>query len=197
MEKTSRIVTNWKEVPSDTPFPHREYIEGRAASLWKEKRFETNLAIEIGSYLGSTTLLLSQFFPCVFAVDIWGDTDNEIDSLGSFGQSETFLRFLENIRNSEVTHRVHPMIATSNAFRNIPSLNADIIFVDASHHYEAVKNDINNMKNHLSKDGLLIFHDYHHSWPGVVRAVDEFLCKDNSFYMNDEICGVLVVKREG
>lgn len=50
--------------------------------------------------------------------------------------------------------------------------NTDVTFIDASHSYESVVKDI---KAWRKKSAILMGHDYHHTKPGVVQAVDE-LC---------------------
>ena len=49
---------------------------------------------------------------------------------------------------------------------------ADIIYIDAGHEYEAVLLDAQLYWNLLNPGGYIIFDDY--SWPGVIKAVDEF-----------------------
>ena len=56
----------------------------------------------------------------------------------------------------------------------------DWIYIDASHAYNDVVNDIKAAKNKLKKGGLLIFNDFAHINPylarfGVMRAVSEFI----------------------
>jgi predicted O-methyltransferase YrrM len=50
---------------------------------------------------------------------------------------------------------------------------ADFIFIDADHSYEAVKADIAAWSKRLAPGGLIAGHDYDAHWPGVMRAVDE------------------------
>ena len=56
----------------------------------------------------------------------------------------------------------------------------DWIYIDASHAYKDVVNDIEAAKNKVKKGGLLIFNDFAHINPslarfGVMRAVSEFI----------------------
>lgn len=50
-------------------------------------------------------------------------------------------------------------------------ISADIIYIDAAHEYEAVKNDISLYKPLVKNGGVLMGDDY--NWPGVARAVNE------------------------
>ena len=49
----------------------------------------------------------------------------------------------------------------------------DVVYIDASHDYESVKQDILSWKNKVKKGGILCGDDYIGGWPGVVKAVNE------------------------
>jgi len=51
----------------------------------------------------------------------------------------------------------------------------DVVYIDADHSYEAVKQDLNLSYEIVKKGGFICGHDYtNHMFPGVVRAVNEF-----------------------
>jgi hypothetical protein len=49
----------------------------------------------------------------------------------------------------------------------------DVVFIDALHDYESVKQDIELWWPLVREGGYLAGHDYNHKWPGVMRAVAE------------------------
>ena len=49
----------------------------------------------------------------------------------------------------------------------------DLVFIDALHDYESVKQDIALWWPLVREGGYLVLHDYNHKWPGVMRAVAE------------------------
>lgn len=49
----------------------------------------------------------------------------------------------------------------------------DIVYIDASHEYEFVIEDIKNWIPKVKKGGVICGDDYVKGWPGVIRAVDE------------------------
>ena len=49
----------------------------------------------------------------------------------------------------------------------------DVVFVDASHSYEYVKNDSEKALALLGLRGAVMWHDYTPPWPGVVRYLNE------------------------
>ena len=79
-------------------------------------------------------------------------------------------------------------IQASTLFKN---QSLDFVFIDASHSYIDVKNDILAWKPKIKKNGILAGHDYRSSWPEVIRAVDELL--KNDFYTT-EFCWVHEIK---
>lgn len=50
----------------------------------------------------------------------------------------------------------------------------DFCYIDGDHDYAAVKQDIADYWPKLKKGGILGGHDFHYTWPGVIRAVTEF-----------------------
>ncbi len=54
----------------------------------------------------------------------------------------------------------------------------DIIYIDASHDYESVKNDIFTWLPKLKNGGILCGDDYSNDWSGVIKAVDEIFNKN-------------------
>lgn len=50
---------------------------------------------------------------------------------------------------------------------------ADLVFIDALHDYEHVKQDIALWWPRVRVGGMLAGHDFNHKWPGVERAVAE------------------------
>jgi predicted O-methyltransferase YrrM len=51
----------------------------------------------------------------------------------------------------------------------------DIVYIDADHHYQSVKEDIASWYPKVRPGGCLCGDDYVNGWPGVVRAVDELV----------------------
>ena len=66
----------------------------------------------------------------------------------------------------------------------------DFVFVDASHQYEDVCEDIDIWIPKVKSGGFLAGHDYQQSFPGVIKAVNE---KINGFYVS-ESCWIHQVK---
>lgn len=58
--------------------------------------------------------------------------------------------------------------------QHVKDNSVDIVYVDACHEYEAVKNDIHAWWPKIKKGGVMAFHDYLSPDYGVNRAVNEW-----------------------
>ena len=58
---------------------------------------------------------------------------------------------------------------------------ADVVYIDANHSYQAVRDDIAVWYPRITPGGALCGHDYFKEkhWPGVKRAVDEFIAREH------------------
>jgi hypothetical protein len=54
----------------------------------------------------------------------------------------------------------------------------DLIFIDADHAYESIREDIQSWLPKVKKGGIICGHDYSGQEKGVIKAVDELLGKD-------------------
>jgi predicted O-methyltransferase YrrM len=55
----------------------------------------------------------------------------------------------------------------------------DFCFIDGSHEYEDIKADLLAYLPKIKTGGILAGHDYDPIWPGVVKAVEEVIGKEN------------------
>jgi hypothetical protein len=53
----------------------------------------------------------------------------------------------------------------------------DFVYIDAAHNYKNAVADIDAWWPLVKPGGIIGGHDFHHTWPGVVRAVTEFSVK--------------------
>jgi predicted O-methyltransferase YrrM len=114
---------------------------------------------EIGSFKGKSSSFIAVGCKSLFCVDIWEDEgaiDKFRENIKPFGKTVTY----EEGRSIDVAKTVNKTF--------------DIIFVDGSHEYQDVKNDIIYWIPHLRKNGRFVFHDFTES-KGVYTAVIELL----------------------
>lgn len=81
-------------------------------------------------------------------------------------------KFISNMAPLNGHYQSHRM-TTDEAVPLFEDSSLDAVFIDADHTYEAVKRDIANWMPKVRKGGILSGHDYIHTWPGVIQAVNE------------------------
>jgi predicted O-methyltransferase YrrM len=109
-------------------------------------------------------------FDCV---DLWeyADSQNDISEDMYENLYEVFLKNIEPVK-----HIINPIkdysVKASNLYED---KSVDFIFLDASHDYENVMNDLNAWFPKVKLGGVLAGHDY--ASEGVKKAVNEFFTK--------------------
>lgn len=71
----------------------------------------------------------------------------------------------------------------------------DSVFIDGDHTYEGCLSDIKLWGPIVKNGGIIVFDDYGHYYPGVIKAVDQF-CKLNKLSLEivNKMGNVMVVK---
>jgi len=108
----------------------------------------------------------------IYAVDTWkGSEEHKQDNCVI--QDTLFEEFKNNM--IEVNSYFKPLKMTSlEASMQFKNNSIDGIFIDASHEYEDVLNDLKAWYPKVKSGGYFCGHDYSGGWPGVVQAVNEF-----------------------
>jgi hypothetical protein len=140
--------------------------------------------VEVGVWKGEFSDFLLQKWKGekLYSVDPWKNfaSDEYIDELNI--KQEEFDRISVDVKNllskygnrSEIIRDV-----SANAVFSFPNNSLDFVYLDARHHYEGVKEDIENWFPKVKSNGIFCGHDYLNSVIGethfgVKRAVDEF-----------------------
>ncbi len=130
--------------------------------------------IEIGSYVGESTVLFAQNFKSVISIDPFLNGYDENDAACHAADFDlVYKKFLENIANyNNITHIKK---ISCDAINDIKE-KVDFVYIDGLHTYEQVKKDINNYRKVIKENGIIGGHDYStNGWQGVINAVDETL----------------------
>jgi len=171
----------WPETKPDLPF------DGQGWFGWCHKAMMDVVlpkdygvtVIELGSWLGLSTrfILSSATTATVLAIDHWrGDESilKDADEETKNKMPVLYETFLSNCWKYK--DRLVPMRTTTiEGLREIKALGIkpSFIFLDASHQYEDVKEDMDEIWR-LYPDVRLGGDDYGGKWEGVKKAVDEF-----------------------
>ena len=139
--------------------------------------------VELGSYMGESSLIFSEEFPNakIYCIDSWegGFDDNDGTSFANFNDVENqFDLRMKQMKN----------VTKIKGYSTDHSIDCDMVYIDACHKYECVIDDINHWK-HLTKK-IISGHDYnteefirvHPHIAGVKIAVNELLgLPDNNY----------------
>lgn len=138
--------------------------------------------IEIGSLYGeSASIFLAFPIEKLYCIDTWEDWSSnkkEFKFNISYGELHQTI-FNKRLNKDILSKRCVPIQDYSHkASKLFESNSIDIIYIDGSHKYEDVLNDMNQYFPKLKTGGFLCGHDYHTAF-GVIEAVDKFVA-DNS-----------------
>lgn len=149
------------------------------ASLMLEQGYKS--FVEIGCKEGRTTghILANVPDSRVIAVDPWITQEASADPTKETYENWDFAKiertFWENVGEHKDRCAMWRMpsetAAISWAMRN--DALVDLVFIDALHDYEHVKQDIGLWWPKVRVGGILALHDFNHKWPGVERAIAE------------------------
>lgn len=145
------------------------------------------LVVELGVWQGRSVLAMAE--ACrgtskrVFAIDPWVDYDEGGGAVSGYlarygvtSFEEVYEAFVAHCRRLAlepwiVTVRA-PSVETARAWRHGP---VSLVFVDASHHYDAVRADLEAWVPLVRPDGIVCGDDW--EWDSVRRAVEDFVAR--------------------
>ena len=150
--------------------------------------------IEVGTWKGASAIKTAELMkryhipePQLICVDTWlGSLEHWLNrndptyftSLAlKWGRPDLYNTFLANVVHSGHDDVIVPFSAdtsTAAKFFLRKGMQADAIYIDASHEYENVIADLVAYWKVLRPGGVFIGDDFDSWWPGVVRAVQEF-----------------------
>jgi predicted O-methyltransferase YrrM len=154
-------------------------IHTHTTELEREALYSLGLAcsgarqvIEIGSYLGASTVCLAAGLSeigngILYCVDTWSN-----ETMPD-GQRDTLQEFLRNTCNYSAcikTIRKRSDQITKSDFHG----DFDLAFIDGDHSYVAVRNDVDTLMPLLSNGAIVAFHDSKY-FPGVSKVIGECL----------------------
>lgn len=159
---------------------------------------KASLIIEVGTWKGASAITMLKIMkangienPRIICVDTWlggvehwdmpDDPTNKEKGWTyhmlnwKHGRPDIYSQFMSNIAKEGLTDCVVPISQTSdNAFKLLKKqeIEADVIYIDASHEYEDVYRDLVNYWQLLKKGGIMFGDDV--GWDGVKNAVQAF-----------------------
>jgi hypothetical protein len=173
--------------------PYNQFSEHDEKTLTNLVSQVDGLFCEVGCWTGHSTSILAKKAKTI-VVDNFGG--NEGTPLKEFARDNKVKdMFVENMKTLNLWDKIQLFIMdSSEAHKYIKDNSISLMFIDAGHTYEDVKNDLINYIPKVVKGGILCGHDYesdtyderyinedyvdgkHH---GVIKAVNEIVGKVN------------------
>jgi len=126
-------------------------------------------ALEIGSYAGASAELIAQYVKEITCCDIWEEFIKP--------QQRAQIVYQDFLKTKKRNPNIIERKINSNILANeTPNHTYHLIYIDADHDYQSVKNDIIAWKEKVKPGGIISGHDYH---SGVKQAVDEIYGEKN------------------
>jgi predicted O-methyltransferase YrrM len=150
--------------------------------------------IEVGSWKGHSAIAMAEALhnlklhsSRVLCVDTWLGSLEHWNSEEwrkqmhlKNGRPDLYERFLANVIQSGFANYIIPFPMTSGTaatFFNIHNVKADLIYIDAAHDYDSVKNDLEKFHPLLNENGILCGDDF--QFPPLEEAVRDFARDQN------------------
>lgn len=128
--------------------------------------------IEVGSWLGLSTRFIATKVPDegkVYAVDTWLGSPTETVHMEDPRLPYLYQLFLSNVKHARLTHKIIPIRMKSLEAASALNINADLIYIDASHETNEVFQDILAWNKHLNTNGVICGDDW--LWESVRNGV--------------------------
>lgn len=155
------------------------YLNEKEAGLlfWAASRWPVDgPVLELGSFEGRSTGVFALAGRHVHAVDAWSANVSDVSAFSRSGEPASFAadRFASNLRKMGIENMVTVHRGLTGEVGRAWKAPGAILFVDAGHTYEDVRQDIEVWAPHVLPGGLILMHDVLGGvFPGVLRAAGE------------------------
>jgi predicted O-methyltransferase YrrM len=150
----------------------------------KHNEFKGSSMIEIGSYMGESTMMFasSQLFNKVYTIDPHQGKE-PFNSISGLSWKDIKKEFNINTRYFDNIELIQEY--SQYCFNKFEDNSIDFLYIDANHNYLSVKSDLELYIPKLKGNCVIAGHDYCDiKWPGVIQAVNEVLGKPTKVYQD-------------
>jgi hypothetical protein len=148
---------------------------------WNKGEF----VVEIGAYLGTTTVFMAKVLEHtkkrvpILSIDPFERFEsNPLNPQGSYSS------YVESIITNHVEDVCLPLGAFSENAAPVIADNIRVLVIDGGHEYPAISKDLELYVPKVREGGYVFIDDYGPAYPDIVRAVDEFLAKNPEFVVH-------------
>jgi predicted O-methyltransferase YrrM len=148
------------------------WVSAEELTYLAERASRSRVICEIGSWEGRSTIAMAENTKgVVYAVDSWTGSMDNANELSV----EVLHYFLRNTRGlMNILPVPLPSLRAHAVLKNL-GLCFNMVFIDASHEYADVAQDIVLWKELLAPDAILCGHDYDDAHLGLKQAVDQHI----------------------
>ena len=158
-----------------TPQVQLDELQGFVSDRAEEHRGTFHI-IEVGSWKGDSAIAMAKANPRVriTCVDTWEGSSSD-HTINRAKEEDVFAAFKKNVADAGVAHQICVRRGKSHDVAGEwDGGKVDMVFIDANHTYDAVRDDIRSWLPHLMPDGVMLGHDYMTTnFPGLTQAVKE------------------------
>ncbi len=148
--------------------------------------------IEVGTWKGASAFEMIETCEkkCkMYCVDTWLGSIEHYDTIqrDENGYPTIFSDFWDNVKKAGYEEIITPITlpsAQAAKYLKEKGVQADVIYIDASHEYKDTLEDMEAYWELLKPGGVFIGDDYHPDWKGVMNAVRQFI------FLKDLECAV-------
>jgi hypothetical protein len=144
------------------------------------QKMQPRTVVELGTFDGNTTLQMALNTPHdtrIYTLDLpAGAEAGDENARGDIRYLTSSRRLNPRFVGSAVAHKIVQCHGNSLTY-DFANFTADgkpaLIFIDAGHSYDCVRNDTEKALPILDREGAIVWHDYTMVWPGVFRYLVE------------------------
>ena len=168
------------EIPDKTDWNTTTSLQMKKDLIeWCGDRFKNKVALEIGSHIGQSTMILGLIFKEVYTININPPNLDDVslfEPIEEIGGSHFYKMTKCDIRNKQgykfdnVYHIHQDAYSQFGLSPEIPEI--EVSFIDALHTYDAVSQDI---ESSIKKSSRYIVFDDYGLYPEIKRVVDDYI----------------------
>jgi cephalosporin hydroxylase len=158
----------------------------------------TDVIYEIGTWTGESAVFFARKCKHIYTIDngmnnISPNINNNInENINTNEKNINTNKFFYDKRVKEFnslynTDKITLIENTSENIANIiPDNSIDLVYIDADHSYDGIKNDIKLWLPKIKNNGYISGHDYHNynTYFGVIKAVDEIFGRPDEIFVD-------------
>lgn len=140
--------------------------------------------VEIGVYRGQSTecFLDSGIFSKIYCIDPWKEGYDPNDAASSTDMEAVESDFDNRVGSDDRVVKLKGVLDDYDGY--FADKEIDVVYIDACHKYENVKNDIESAMRILKPRVAICGHDYSDWWKGVKRAVNDTLSSPDMTFVD-------------